>query len=170
MLKSKKSLLNNEKGSAMIEVLPVVFVIVTFITFSLGFFGAIHSGILNSIASRNYAFETFRHRSNLVYFRNNVTKGSDNSQLSYQKLGIRIHGITSEKSPKTGDPIWYATARPININVLSSQKVQESTGSVSEHNQKVPTISAEERNDKVGVNPIWIKSQYGICLNAACGA
>jgi hypothetical protein len=168
MLKSKKSLLNNEKGSAMIEVLPVVFVIVVFISFSLGFFGAIHSGILNSIASRNYAFETFRHRSNLVYFRNNTSAA--NAQLSYNKLGIRIHGITSEKSPKGGDdPKWFATTRPINISLLSSQRTLEDTGSGSDHNQKVPTIDSE-RNDKVGVNPIWIKSQYGICLNAACGA
>ncbi|QLY25597.1 hypothetical protein [Bdellovibrio sp. KM01] len=166
MLKSKRNLLSNEKGSAMIEVIPVIFVIVTFITFSLGFFGAIHSGILNSIASRNYAFETFRHRSNLVYFRNNTDK--ENAQLSYNKLGIRIHGVTSEKSPK-GSDIWYATTRPININMLSSQKEVEAAGSDSEHNQKVPTVN-DERNDKVGVNPIWLKSQYGICLNAACGA
>ncbi|WP_413585956.1 hypothetical protein [Bdellovibrio sp. HCB274] len=167
MLKSKKSLLNNEKGSAMIEVIPVIFVIVTFITFSLGFFGAIHSGILNSIAARNYAFETFRHRSNLTYFRN--TGNMENAQLSYAAMNMRLHGINSEDSPKDDTPDWFATTRPININLLASQKEVESSGSRSEHNQQVPFIKDEERNERVGVNPIWIKSQYGICLNAACG-
>ncbi|WP_413559311.1 hypothetical protein [Bdellovibrio sp. HCB209] len=168
MLKSKKSLLNNEKGSAMIEVIPVIFVIITFLTFSLGFFGAIHSGILNSIAARNYAFETFRHRPNLVYFRSNGDKV--NSQLSYAEHGIRMHGINSENSPKSGNPEWFATTRPININLLASQKEVEVSGSKSEHNDQVPFIKDDERNEKVGVNPIWIKSTYGICLNAACGA
>ncbi|WP_413583122.1 hypothetical protein [Bdellovibrio sp. HCB288] len=168
MLKSKKSFISNEKGSAMIEVIPVIFVIVTFITFSLGFFGAIHSGILNSIAARNYAFETFRHRSNLSYFRNNGDV--DNAQLSYDKMSLRLHGINSEDAPKNGTPEWFASTRPININLLSSQKEVEMSGTKNEHNQQVPFIKEEERNEKVGVNPIWIKSQYGICLNAACGA
>ncbi|UYL10444.1 hypothetical protein B9G69_007605 [Bdellovibrio sp. SKB1291214] len=168
MLKSKKSLLNNEDGTAMIEVLPVIFVIITFLTFSLGFFGAIHSGILNSIAARNYAFETFRHRSNLVYFRSNGDVST--AQLAYNEMGLRIHGVNSEDSPKSGDPKWYSSTRPINIMILASQKEVDQSGSKSEHNQQVPFIKDEERNERVGVNPIWIKSQYGICLNAACGA
>lgn len=168
MLKSKKSLLNNEDGTAMIEVLPVIFVIITFITFSLGFFGAIHSGILNSIAARNYAFETFRHRSDLVYFRSNGDP--DTAQLSYKNIGLRLHGVNSENSPGGGDPKWYASTRPININLLASQKEVEQSGTSSEHNQQVPFIKDGERNERVGVNPIWLKSTYGICLNAACGA
>lgn len=169
MLKSQKSLLNNEKGSAMIEVIPVIFVIVTFLTFSLGFFGAIHSGILNSISARNYAFETFRHRSNLNYFR--INADADNAQLSYAALGLRMHATNSESAPKnSGRPEWFATTRPININLLSSQKEVEASGTNKDHNDQIPFIKEDERNEKVGVNPIWIKSSYGICLNAACGA
>lgn len=58
MLKRQRSSINNEKGMAVLEMIPILVVFVLFINFSLGFFGAIHSGILNSIASRNYAFET----------------------------------------------------------------------------------------------------------------
>jgi hypothetical protein len=168
MLKSKKSLLNNENGSAMIEVIPVIFVIVTFLSFSLGFFGAIHSGILNSIAARNYTFETLRHRSNVVYFRSN--SGAADAQLSYNGIGFRMHGVTTEESSTGGRLEWKATTRPINISMLTSQKEVEQSGTKNEHNQQVPFVKDAERNERVGVNPIWLKSQYGICLNAACGS
>ncbi len=86
MLKKRKSsLLKNEKGMAMLEMIPILVVIVLFVNFSLGFWSHSH-GNFHSIAARNYVFETFRNRSNLTYFRSN-----DASALSYHydKLGMR---------------------------------------------------------------------------------
>ncbi|MBO9667304.1 MAG: hypothetical protein J7501_10890 [Bdellovibrio sp.] len=164
MLKPRKSLLNNERGSAMIETIPIIIVIVTFLTFSLGFFGAIHSGVLNSIASRNYAFETFRHRADLTYFRTTGTQ--DVVQFHYDVLKFRSHAIGTEKDNKGQK--WLATTRKIGFNF--GQKEAEASGTKSDHNKTVRDLNESERNEKVGVNPIWIKTSYGICLNAACGA
>lgn len=165
MLIKRKSSIRNEKGSAVIEVIPVIIVIVLFLNFSIGFFGAIHSGILNSIASRNYAFETFRHRSNLVYFRN--TGDPKTVQKDYSKYNLRVHAIASEKS-KDGAYEWLATTRTIDAFTLST-RAADKEGSAGDHNKNVRTLNENERNQKVGVNPIWIKSQYGICLNSTCG-
>ena len=169
MLKNRKSSICNEKGSAMIEVIPIIIVIVLFLNFSIGFFGAIHSGILNSIASRNYAFETFRHRSNLNYFRSDMKAPADRAQLFYTQEHLRFHGVNSE-SAKSGAKIsWIATSRTIDFFDFS-KRAAEAEGTGSDHNTKVRELNETERNERVGVNPIWIKSQYGICLNSACGA
>jgi hypothetical protein len=44
-------------------------------------------------------------------------------------------------------------------------------GSVGYHNNKIMNeIKPGVRYDKDdGVDPIWIRSRYGICLNARCG-
>ncbi|MFM6929447.1 MAG: hypothetical protein ACKOX6_13345 [Bdellovibrio sp.] len=166
MLKNRKPSIRNEKGSAVIEVIPIVIVIVLFLNFSIGFFGAIHSGILNSIASRNYAFETFRHRANLNYFRSDKNVSVDTAQLFYTKYGLRFHGIKSEKSSSGND--WIATGRKIDFLDFAKRAV-DIEGSAGDHNTNVRSLDENQRNDRVGVNPIWIKSQYGICLNSACG-
>ncbi len=54
---------------ATIEMLPMMFIFIFLFSYTLGAFGIIHTGIKNSISARAYAFETFRNRSNLVYFR-----------------------------------------------------------------------------------------------------
>jgi hypothetical protein len=61
--------MGNQKGIAMFEAVVLMIVFAVIVTYSIGFFGAIHTGIKNSIASRNLAFETFRNRSNLSYRR-----------------------------------------------------------------------------------------------------
>ena len=170
MLKAKgfnprrKNPLNNEKGMAVFEMIPIIIVIVLLVNFSLGFFGAIHTGILNSIASRNYAFETFRHRSNLVYFRNNAT-GSKES--NFKEVGHRIHATISENA--SGNLKWLATARTIDFLDLKPKRTAEEKGSVASHNTTTWDVQDGVRFQKdEGVNPIWIKTTYGICLNARC--
>lgn len=168
MLSKRRSSLRNEKGSAVIEVIPIIIVIVLFFNFSIGFFGAIHSGILNSIGARNYAFETFRHRANLSYFRSDIDAPSVETRdnPSYTDDNVRRHGIKSEYDNSL---LWVASARKIDIFDFP-KRAADISGSQSEHNTQVRGLNENERNDKVGVNPIWIKTQYGICLNAACGA
>lgn len=165
MLKQKrKSQINNEKGMAALEMIPIIFVIVLFMNFSLGFFGAVHTGILNSIAARNYAFETFRHRSNLVYFRNLST---DDYKNEFSKLKHRIHGTVSEGS--NGSKDWMASSRAIDFFDFTT-RAADISGGPNDHNRTSWDVETQKRFDKTGVNPIWIKTQYGICLDSTCGS
>lgn len=165
MLKPKKSsIINDESGMAIFELIPIIIVIVLLVNFSLGFFGAIHTGILNSIAARNYAMGTFNHRANLTYLRNNV---SSQVRYHYDQHGLRIHGVTTDKM---GDENWTATTRKIDFFDYKERAEVVGNGSKAIHNKEVNTITESERNQKVGANPIWIKTAYGICLNASCGS
>jgi hypothetical protein len=162
----------NDNGMAMIEALPVLFMVILVFNFSLGFFGAIHSGILNSIGSYNYTMETFRFRSNLVYFR----PGAGFSH--YAKSMNRVHGIIADGSSsqdiKKGK--WPATIR--NIAVATNAKLDESLGKSSHNKAEQGNSSAiwfmksDKESDNKEEGPetpeIWIKTVYGICLNADC--
>ncbi|MEK2643775.1 hypothetical protein [Bdellovibrio sp. BCCA] len=161
MLKRQSSL-KNEKGMAVFEMIPIIVVIVLFLNFSIGFFGAIHTGILNSIASRNYAFETFRNRADLTYFR-----GNDGEPLHFAKEKMRVHGTLTEKTLSSrGDTNWKASSRLIDFMEFDN-RAADVVGTQADHN-KTRSIP-EGRNTTVGVNPIWIRTTYGICLNSTCG-
>lgn len=156
MLKKQRrpSIINNEQGMAVFEMIPIIVVIVLFLNFSLGFFGAIHTGILNSIAARNYTFETFRHRANLTYFRN--------SDFNFKDIGMRFHGTTSEKV--RGEK-WIASTRLIDFMNFDTRATVFDSKSDHEKTRGL----GDGRNQTVGANPIWIKTAYGICLDAKCG-
>ena len=163
MLKNtRKSSIRNEKGMAALEMIPIIVVVVLFLNFSLGFFGAVHTGILNSIAARNYTFETFRHRSNLTYFRNIIGSETD---VEYSLLGMRVHGTVEGTS---GSREWIASSRSIDFFEFNP-RAAEAGGGVAEHNNTSWDVETGKRFEKTGVNPIWVKTQYGICLNATCG-
>lgn len=147
---------------AIMELIPIMIIIVILFNFSLGFFGAIHTGILNSMSARNYAFETFRHRSNLMYLRTGIP-GTDN--VNYASQGMRLHATVSDKAKGDKDH-FIATGRPIDFLAQL-----ESKGSKDIHNTQVYSVKDGKRfTDNSGVNPLWIRPQYGICLNAKCGA
>lgn len=182
--KNKKS----EKGMAIIESLPVLFMLVLVFNFTLGFFGAIHSGILNSIASYNYSLETFRFRSNLVYFR----PGGDTT--NYAKSQNRVHGTVQDGSEDSGDnkiedKKWPATMRGITFNYKSDSadrnlaSIQNGKNSKigmleSSHDFKTSPLDGDIWSIKAKSVPtagqaaqtarVWIKTVYGICLNAEC--
>ncbi|UOF00300.1 hypothetical protein [Bdellovibrio reynosensis] len=163
MLKQRrKSHISNEKGMAVFEMIPIIVVIVLFLNFSLGFFGAIHTGILNSIAARNYAFETFRNRTSLVYFSN---LDSSQTRYEYSKSQMRVHGITAEK--ETGQK-WVATSRLID-RFSFDKRAADIEGNSKNVHSGIRNMS-DGRNTTVGVNPIWIKTTYGLCLTSTCGS
>lgn len=140
------------------ELIPIMIIIVLLFNFSMGFFGAIHTGILNSMAARNYAFETFRHRSNLAYLREGASD-------YYARKGMRFHATTSDN--KNGNNlVFIATGRPIDF--LASL---ESRGSKDLHNNQIYNIVDGKRytEGNGGVTPIWVRPQYGICLDSKCG-
>lgn len=182
--KYKKS----EKGMALIEAIPMLFILVLVFNFSLGFFGAIHSGILNSIGSYNYALETFRFRSNLMYFR----PGGDTS--NYKISQNRVHGVT-----KDGDEFdevedkkrWPATVRAISFNFIKGDPKKGLMSLTNDPENKPQTVCDDNgcrTYDKSGSNNIWkadsqyvpeegtplqtpriwVKTVYGICISADC--
>jgi len=149
--------LKNQSGMAMIEAVPLLVIFVMMMSFGLGFYGAIHTATLNSIAGRTYAFETFRQRSNLTYFREDGS-GLDNP-MHYKTKGFRFHGISHETDLRTS---FVSTLRPIAIG-----RELASDGNVTIHNQDIYGIEA--RNQKTSVSPIWVMVGYGICIDAGCG-
>lgn len=149
----------HQKGMAIIELIPIMIIILLLFNFSIGFFGVIHTGILNSMSARNYAFETFRHRSNLTYFRENVKTDI----ISYKDTGMRLHATVSEN--KKSDQLFVATQRPIDF--LSKT---ETTGNSELHNSRIyDAVDGKRYTAGGGVTPVWIRPQYGICLNTKCG-
>lgn len=172
---NKRAPFKNNSGMAVIEMIPIMIIIVLLINFSLGFFGVIHTGILNSIAARNYAFETFRHRANLNYF---YRENSSDQQLSeYSRYGFRFHGIASEKRPQANEE-WIASARNIafvkpfggvdkNGQDLSINNVARNP-EPDLHNNKVFTIRDDGSRTVIGAAPVWIRPIYGICIRSSC--
>lgn len=157
--------LKNKRGNAIVEVVPILAVFVLLLNFSLGFFGLIHSGILNSIAARNYAFETFRNRTSLNYLRDTIGTQKD---VNYMKVGMRYHGSINENARSEA---WIVTQRPIKFTELSGDFDILGT---SEHDTKIKAIEegvkTSDKGIEEGVNPAWVRTIYGICLNAACGS
>lgn len=153
-----KRTINNNKGMAMIEALPLLIIFVMLVSFGLGFYGIVHTSTLHSIAARTYAFETFRGRTNLNYFRED---GSGLDRPLYMgKRGFRYHAIQNEYG---GPDQFVATERTLSIgrNLASTENSSDT------HNQKIYDLAA--RNEKISVNPVWVMVGYGICLNASCG-
>ncbi len=177
MLKNKKlrQFKKTEKGMAFVEAIPVLFMVVIVFNFSLGFFGAIHSGILNSIASYNYTMETFRFRSNLMYFR------PGGGMKHYELSMARVHGVTADgvKNDDSTKKLWPVTVRDVAFNKAMT-KVESMSGgaeSVDHKYRRTPAsksvgyIDSNYLADGSNFTPspeIWVKTVYGICLNADC--
>ena len=156
-MKESKYIHNNERGMASLETIVLLGVLTSLFFYSFGFFGATHTGILHNIHARTYAFETFRHRANLTYFRSN--RGPVASH--FLTRDSRLHGI---KGIGVGDA-QNASERPISFGLVGEEQGRNS----ATHTQNIPQrIPASQRNSNLGVNPIWIMIQYGICFNSNC--
>lgn len=175
--KKNRRFKKSEKGMALIESIPILFLMAVILNFSLGFFGAIHSGILNSIASYNYSLETFRYRSNLMYFR----PGGDVNN-NYKLTNNRVHGTIKEGSEVDDyneDQKWATTVRSITFNnSLSGSKFcdtedcrqyEDNPDPGSKNLWKTNSQYTPDSNNSVLTPRIWVKTVYGICLNADCG-
>ena len=157
----KTSALKNQKGMAIFETIPILVIFLVLIAYMLGLFGMVHTGILNSISARAYAFETFRNRANLVYFRDRESTGFNH----FANIGSRFHTVNSETMVGDGLNAQYATLRPIAIG----REPADSKASVSDHNERVFGIQSRNRKGGVEASPAWIMTGYGICINAQCG-
>lgn len=151
--------LRNKKAYASIETVAFLFIITALTGYMFGMFGAIHSGILGSIAARSYAFETFEHRMDLTYLR-----GSKSAEKTdYSKLEYRVHGVGDAKLKDLGgSPLWWATERKITVGDALDGPNRNSAAHI-----KLQT--GEKDREDIKVEYIWVKTLYGICLNASCG-
>lgn len=165
MLKKPRHL-RNEKGMATIELIPILVIIAILINFSLGFFGVIQTGILNSIAARNYAFETFRNRTNLMYFHD--SRPGDSPSPSFKKYNSRVHGIASENRPTSGSVDSWSTLRPIGFGMSPDAGTGGDVHEPGGDDRGIFGIQEGQRNDSILSAPVWIRPMYGICLNAKC--
>ena len=153
----KNTPLKNNRGLATIEATVLIVLFVSLVYYAFGFFGIIHTAILHNIHARTYAFETFRNRTNLMYFRSNRTGG-----FHYYNEGTRLHGINTEG----GGGEQIATERPISLGLT----LDESNRTDNTHNQQIfNRVPSSGRNTSVEVNPVWVMVLYGICLNSTCG-
>jgi len=176
MLKIIRSQSQSEKGIATIELIPVILLFAMLFNFTLGFFGVIHSGILNSIAARNYAFETFRNRANLYYLRD-IGPVSNIQGSNYTKVNYRFHGIITEGRGEERQSYWPVTRRPIRFTDLNDGV--EPVGTAADHRDLVRQIADNGKASDVftgrtpeegrsGVSPVWIQILYGICITSKC--
>ncbi len=146
---------------AMIETLPLIVVFVILVSYGLGFWGSIHTGILHSIAARTYAFETFRNRTHLTYFREQG-RGLDTPE-HYEAQQFRFHAIQAIQAPGLD---FYATQRPLALAL----KIEKQPNSSQDHNQNIHILSGRNRSSGgLGINPIWVMVGYALCFNPDCG-
>ncbi|MBX7232082.1 MAG: hypothetical protein K1X29_08355 [Bdellovibrionales bacterium] len=151
----------NSRGMAIVEVVPLLVIFIMLVAYSLGFFGVIHTAILQSISSRTYAFETFRNRTDLVLFRD-IGQSNSPIPLSYKNKGVRLHSVGAEDAPSNQEG-FFASRRPLAVGYPSPR-----TGAKDQdHLDKIFTI--QPRNQSVEVGPVWIMITYGICLDSTCG-
>lgn len=146
----------NERGIATLEAALLLSIFVVFMTYCVGTFGVIHSGIMGSISARAYAFETFRNRANVTYFRDMKTADFDHTI----KYGLRAHGIISEKA--IGDNKWWASHR-----TMAQGREVAQVAEIKPANSQNEMF--DSRREPGQVNSVMIKTIYGICLNYNCG-
>ncbi|MBT4760477.1 MAG: hypothetical protein HOO06_02160 [Bdellovibrionaceae bacterium] len=164
-------LLKEKKGMATIEVLPLLILFIILFSYGLGLFGFIHTGILHSIAARNYAFEVIRNRSDISYFDGGTSRSSSVAKTHFSTIGYRYFAI--KKIGVTEDE-FYAQTRNIAFGpafhrraIESHQESGEIATTVLDHVNKVNAIG--QRNRSIGVSPGWVMVAYGICVNSTCG-
>ncbi len=156
-------MMDNQKGLATIEAVILTFVFIVLTSFGLGFFGVIHTGIVNSISARQYAFSTFNNRANLTYHRN---EESTDPKLNpkYTPFGFRLHTITDESSRA----LFITPARNISITPSINQKMKKDKTTSHETSELTYKHDSKIKADN-GIKLVWVRTAYGICLNANCG-
>lgn len=166
----RSSIANPQRGLSNVEMIPVLLLFALLFNFTLGFFGVVHSGILQNIAARNYAFETFRNRSNLNRFRPQVD--INNAKIVFNRVGFRYHSVRTEGGGSDTDS-WFATARPIRFiaaNQSDPDETQMSDHSLVNQIKDPGKASDVYTGEDGGLDTVWVKVIYGICVTHNCQA
>ena len=170
-----KPLIKDKKGIAMLEALPIIWVMFVLLGATLGSWGIVHTAVLNSIAARHAIFFYFNHRSDLSYLRdfgnqdysrlNNLDP--KNKKIYFGEMGKRYSFITSEDTDfSSSNPGQRATLRRVDFR-KPTYTDRDGFLDASGHNRIHDLVPARNTREKVG--PAWIRVGYGICLNYKCG-
>ncbi len=164
--RQRKNSGKEQEGFATIELAAFLILFVAITSFLFGFWGILHSATLNSIGARAYAYETFRHRTHLQYFRIDVPR--DRITHFYNR-GFRFHAIIDGEEREGISNVFHAPYQYISLNLgIVSEDLQEPDSAY--HNETLyQDIQTRIRYSKQGVNPVWSKVAYGICLHSGCG-
>ena len=139
----KQNFLFNQRGIAMVEMLPLLFIFVILFGLTFGLWASIHTGMLQSIAARHYAFQVLNNRTHFIYHRD--TEEPDGKKSYYGKDRKRFFAIV--KRSETDLKGEKAIINLFNKGVLN---VPEHSGASGQS------------------NPILLKTGYGICLDFKC--
>ena len=162
---SQKSFCQNQKGFATIELVAFLILFVAMTGFLFGFWGVFHAATLNSIAARAYAYETFRHRTHLNYFR---IEHPDSDYRHFYNIGFRRHHIVDGDGGSSGDD-FYARFEFLSLNLGLGDADENEPDSNYRNETLYQEIQTASRYSRQGVNPIWFKINYGICIHPGCG-
>ena len=184
-MKNKKTIIKNNKGMALVEMLPLLVVFVAFVSLTIGMWGSVYSAVVQSVSARHYAFEVLNNRAHFEYHRDYTLQDSKGSGLSYGssqnpqtfdtqnfygEIGSRLFLIVSPGA--NNKP--YATERYITLfaNTSSSSKdfidSSDTKKTAQWHNEKTWDQGGQSFSIEK-VNPVWLMTGYGICINANCG-
>ena len=142
-------LLRQERGVAVVEMLPLLAVFIILFGLTFGFWSSIHRGILQSIAARHYAFEVINNRVHYIYHRDTKDHGGDKKSY-YKKNGHRFFAVIQQQPGDDKDLSLIAEKR--GLNLFGGDP-----------------MSIPKRRESDQVNPIALKTGYGICIDHECG-
>lgn len=142
----------NEEGFAILEAVVFLMSFMVLAVYTIDFFSAIHTGVLGSIHSRTYLFETLRHRSDIDILREGAPKVE---HMATDKHGHeRFHGINDEDQP---------------LNDTSQMRVVgRALTAVGEQSEGNLAIGGLGLNNAKPTSVLYIKSGYGICTDSKC--
>lgn len=163
----------------MIEIIPMVIIMAVLIKVCFGFWGIIHTGVLNSIAGYNHALSTFAFRPNLNYLRPGFHEGRSGSKdvTNYVKAQARFHSVnTDRKRTSAQADTKIATARSFGLDKRTEQLMNGASDEISTSSGRQNSRELFEDIDKNTSNAqhtrwtqlVWIKTSYGICLTVNC--
>ena len=147
LMKIKRAL-NNQKGVAMVEMLPLLSIFVILFGLTFGLWTSSHSGILQSISARYYAFEVINNRTHFIYHRD--TSDPKDGEQYYEKDGKRFFAIVKKQEVDDLKPIAEQKA----LNLFGRDSLE---------------ITGDPNSTKAQRNPIKLRTGYGICIDFDCG-
>lgn len=163
LILKRRRLSFNQRGLAILEIIPVIIVVSVLLRFTYGFFGVIHGATVQSIAVRNYTFETFRHR-----FRLDMLRETNFIEQFKYKKGVRVHGVRDENDLlASGDPQWFVARR--SIMFPAGNDLEDGQSSFQQRVTEQNKIKNGSQNTNVNASPVWLAIKYGICIDFKCG-
>ena len=175
-----------QKGVAIFEMLFLLLVFVVLFGLTLGFWGGIHTATLQSISARHYSFEIINNRTHFEYHRdwnlgsspaskgnmlgNKAFAGADRYHGKWGMRLFYVSGISGQKEPNV-------TTRGLNffkeINRPTAKALPSKGASIKVHEKGTTSTPAYHQNifnqTSGSVNPMWLMTGYGICLEHSCG-